>query len=253
MAEAGYDPKEMARFFNKLNSEGGSRGPQFLSDHPNPLNREAAIEAEVRTLPSRQYGFTTGDFARAKAEVARMPKAAVTPGGSGAGAVSAGPVGSPDTTVSNNFRTLNNSAYSLQYPDNWQVSGESSGTVTIAPRNGVVRQSVGLGALVSLYRPQENRPVDLHRDTRDLIARFQSSDQALDISGSTQRSRIDNRDALQTVFVGNSPFGGKEQDTLITVATAQGLFYIVTVTPQAQAGAVQPAFNRIIRSIRLSQ
>ena len=73
MAEAGYDPKEMARFFNKLNSEGGSRGPQFLSDHPNPLNREAAIAAEVRTLPARQYGFSTGDFARAKAEVANLP------------------------------------------------------------------------------------------------------------------------------------------------------------------------------------
>jgi hypothetical protein len=53
--------------------------------------------------------------------------------------------------------------------------------------------------------------------------------------------------------VGKSPFGGREQDTLITVATSQGLFYIVTVTPQAQAGAMQPAFNRIIRSIRLSK
>jgi Zn-dependent protease with chaperone function len=253
MAEAGYDPQEMARFFNKLNSEGGSRGPQFLSDHPNPLNREAAIAAEVRTLPARQYGFSTGDFARAKAEVAKLPKATASTTGAGAGAVSSGPASAPDTTISNNLRTLNNPAYSLQYPDNWQVSGENTGTVTIAPRNGLAQQSVGMGALVSFYKPQENHPVDLNRDTRELIARFQSSDPALDISGATQRSRIDNRDALQTVFVGKSPFGGREQDTLITVATSQGLFYIVTVTPQAQAGAMQPAFNRIIRSIRLSK
>ena len=36
MAEAGYNPIEMARFFEKLDASGGARGPQFLSDHPNP-------------------------------------------------------------------------------------------------------------------------------------------------------------------------------------------------------------------------
>jgi hypothetical protein len=30
--------------------------PQFLSDHPNPGNREKAIRAEMQTLPSRNYG-----------------------------------------------------------------------------------------------------------------------------------------------------------------------------------------------------
>ena len=29
MSEAGYNPIEMARFFKKLEAEGGSRGPQF--------------------------------------------------------------------------------------------------------------------------------------------------------------------------------------------------------------------------------
>ena len=48
MADAGYNPMEMARFFNKLQSvgrQGNSRLSQFLSDHPNPGNREHAIEA----------------------------------------------------------------------------------------------------------------------------------------------------------------------------------------------------------------
>jgi predicted Zn-dependent protease len=70
MASAGYDPLEMARFFNKLNSAGG-RSPgwtQFLSDHPNPGNREHAIQAEAQTISGR-YGYETGDFRRAKAEV----------------------------------------------------------------------------------------------------------------------------------------------------------------------------------------
>ena len=36
MAQAGYNPLEMARFFEKLAAEGGARGPAFLSSHPDP-------------------------------------------------------------------------------------------------------------------------------------------------------------------------------------------------------------------------
>ena len=74
MADAGYNPMEMARFFNKLQSagrQGNSRLSQFLSDHPNPGNRERAIEAEVRTIPQGRYGTQVGDFARMKADVGR--------------------------------------------------------------------------------------------------------------------------------------------------------------------------------------
>ena len=39
MAESGYNPMEMARFFEKLSSQGGGRTLQFMSDHPNPGNQ----------------------------------------------------------------------------------------------------------------------------------------------------------------------------------------------------------------------
>ena len=73
MAEAGYDPLQMAAFFHKLESLGGqgnSRLAQFLSDHPNPGNRERAIEAEAQTIPQRQYGYESGGFSRMKAATA---------------------------------------------------------------------------------------------------------------------------------------------------------------------------------------
>jgi len=72
MAEAGYNPIELARFFEKL-SGSGRQGIQFFSDHPNPGNRERAIEEEIRTLPRQDYGFETNDFARAKAAVNALP------------------------------------------------------------------------------------------------------------------------------------------------------------------------------------
>lgn len=79
MAEGGYDPMEMAHFFTKLNSLSNSPGKgfagsvaQFMSDHPNPDNREKAIEQEARVLPQRTYGYQTGDFKRMKEVVAKI-------------------------------------------------------------------------------------------------------------------------------------------------------------------------------------
>jgi beta-barrel assembly-enhancing protease len=69
MAEAGYNPMEMARFFEKLNAQ-GSHGLQFLSDHPNPDNREKAIQEEAHRLPQQNYGYETGEFQRMKQAIA---------------------------------------------------------------------------------------------------------------------------------------------------------------------------------------
>lgn len=73
MAKAGYNPIEMARFFEKLEAEGGTRTLQFLSSHPNPGNRVTAVEAEVRLMPRRQYGADTGRFQRMQALVNQLP------------------------------------------------------------------------------------------------------------------------------------------------------------------------------------
>jgi len=62
MYEAGYDPLEMARFFQKLEEAGGDRAPEFLSDHPNPGSRVKNVSAEIRTFPPKRYQAGTGRF-----------------------------------------------------------------------------------------------------------------------------------------------------------------------------------------------
>lgn len=78
LSDAGYNPIEMARFFEKLAAEGGARGgvATFFSSHPNPGDRLRAVEDLVRQLPPRQYrdGDSTA-FQRAKAAVGRLPAA----------------------------------------------------------------------------------------------------------------------------------------------------------------------------------
>lgn len=72
MAAAGYDPTELAKFFDKLNSKGIDQAPEFLSDHPNPGNREKAIEQEARRLPQQHYGYETGKFQQMKKVIATI-------------------------------------------------------------------------------------------------------------------------------------------------------------------------------------
>ena len=76
MALAGYNPLEMAHFFEKLESEGGGRAPEFLSSHPNPGNRVAAVQAEVAALPRTSFQAGTGDFAQVKQIVSQLPASA---------------------------------------------------------------------------------------------------------------------------------------------------------------------------------
>jgi len=63
--KAGYNPQAMADFFKKLASE-GSTGPQVLSDHPNPGNREAAIQKEVASWAPRKFSDDDASFQSAR-------------------------------------------------------------------------------------------------------------------------------------------------------------------------------------------
>jgi predicted Zn-dependent protease len=76
MSGAGYNPIEMARFFEKLESETGaarSSFEQFLSDHPNPGNRVTAVEEEIQYLPKRSYASDSGQIERMKQIIAKLP------------------------------------------------------------------------------------------------------------------------------------------------------------------------------------
>jgi len=73
MAEAGYDPIEMAAFFETLEAEGGARGPEFLASHPSPGNRTATVRAEIQTFPSSgPYTASTGRFGTIRQAVVRL-------------------------------------------------------------------------------------------------------------------------------------------------------------------------------------
>lgn len=251
MAESGYNPIEMARFFEKLDASGGARGPQFLSDHPNPGNREKAIQEEIRALPQASYGSQTGEFQRARQEAAALPPP--TKGGNVRGAASP-----PAEGPSGGWQQLRGRTFSVSYPAGWQAYGDqSSAAVTLAPKQGIVQASdggasVGYGAILSYFQPDSGKR-DLAGATDDLIHHLRTSNPQMEVSSrAPQRVRVDGSQGLLTMLSSASPYGGAETDALLTVARPEGLFYMVFIAPERQFTNLQNALTQMIRSIRFA-
>jgi len=64
--KAGYNPQALADFFKTFESQGGKVPPQWLSDHPNPGNREQAIEKEIKNWPPQHYASNSTAFEKVR-------------------------------------------------------------------------------------------------------------------------------------------------------------------------------------------
>jgi predicted Zn-dependent protease len=78
MARAGYDPRQMANMFRTIQQRGGGSGPEWLSDHPDPGNRYAAINREATMLRVNGTATTGPEFDAVHARLSRMPAAPAT-------------------------------------------------------------------------------------------------------------------------------------------------------------------------------
>lgn len=255
MADAGYNPVEMARFFEKLESQGSEgRLAQFLSDHPTPGNRVKAVEQEIQYMPRKNYSDNlTGQFAPMRDYVRQLaPPSKGAAIGNGA-APQAGSV-----QPSGNFRTFQGQDYQIAYPDNWEVLGDQQGqSVTIAPRAGLVQEgngavSIGYGVTVSYYQPEENN-IDLNRDTNDLIQHLKRQNPALKQTGNVESRRIAGIQATETRLTNNSPYRGqRETDVLLTVPRPEGLFYLIFIAPESEAARANAVFQQMAQSLRFT-
>src|SRR5678816_3563175 len=60
--KAGYNPQGMADFFQTMGAQGGSAPPEFFSSHPNPANRQQAIQKQIAGWPSQNYSSDNANF-----------------------------------------------------------------------------------------------------------------------------------------------------------------------------------------------
>lgn len=251
LAKAGFDPVQMATFFEKLEADGGSRGPEFFSSHPNPGNRKRSVEQEIRYLPQIRVRPADREFYRIKRVVQQLPP---PPGESDS--KSAGTVKFPegDLRPSSSFRSFKNNLYELSYPDNWEVfENRNTGSATFAPRAGIGQgedgsTAIALGLVVNYYRPNSGG-VDLRRDTDALIQQIVNSNKDMRILR-TQEARWNGRTVMVNRLEAPSPLRGQvEIDTVITLARPQGLFYLIMITPRNLEDDIQYTFEDILNSM----
>src|SRR5688572_29375442 len=75
MARAGYDPRDMASMFRTIEQEGGARGPEWLSNHPNPGNRAEYITREAQALRVTNPVRDTEEFRSVQSRLEQMAPA----------------------------------------------------------------------------------------------------------------------------------------------------------------------------------
>src|SRR5258708_34080458 len=74
MANAGYDPRDLANMFRTIEAQGGGGGG-FLSDHPSPANRYARINQEAQYLRINNLARNNQEFMAIKKRLRDYPRA----------------------------------------------------------------------------------------------------------------------------------------------------------------------------------
>ena len=261
MARAGYDPRAMARMFQTIEKQGGNRGPEWLSSHPNPGNRVEAINREAEML--RVEGSRRGgeQFGSIRARLNEMPPARTTQ------EVAQGqqrggrrePVGASGRSVrveppSGQWRTHQPGDFMrLSVPGNWEpVGGGDSGTVTYAPEGGYgTGAGFTHGIQVGVARGGGG---SLQQQTEELIQGFAQSNPNLRRQGGYSRANIGGRDGLTTTLSNTSEATGESE--AVNVSTVQlrdgSVLFLLGVAPAAEARTYSGIFNRVRQSVQLN-
>lgn len=262
MHDAGYDPQQMVQFFRKLEEQGGSRGAQFLSDHPNPGNRVQYVQAEVNTLPRVSYSQDSAEFRRIKQKVGGMQgltaqqiqqqQQTEATGNQTASR-------SQDVYPTGQMQSLNHSAYAISYPGNWQVFGDANSEVTIAPKNGITQNAIAYGVMINGFQPeQQSGRGSLDDVTHQLLNQLRQSNPDLRQVGNDQDIKVNGAPAKSVIMTGPSPLNGsnnrpeQERDWLVAMQRQDGvLIYFVFIAPQQDFGQLKPTFDQMLRSVRM--
>jgi hypothetical protein len=251
--DAGYDPRALAQFFEKLEAESKGKTPaEFFSDHPNPEHRVERVDEEIDRLggvPSNARR-DSAEFEAIKREVLALPVVnKPTP-------VAPGTVGVP-APPSRNFETYQGSSYSLKYPDNWKNYPDSDGKgVSFAPEGGVVADESGHSALAyglivstAQAKGDPNDSNALETATRQVLQSLQQSNPNMKIVRQGEHIRLNGQPGLSTYLSNDSPAGGPETDWVITVLRPEGSLSFVCVAPQKAYDQYDKTFSSILDSV----
>jgi hypothetical protein len=255
MARAGYDPHDLAEMFKLIEQQGGSRGPQWLSDHPNPGNRYAYINEEASHLQVSPNPIkVTAEFRSIKERLSGFPRARSTAQISQAGgrrypdddrdsngrrdpsddngsssrrrrpdddpgdsrdSRSNARLGRPEPP-SSDYRTYNEGGlFSVSVPVNWQEL-RNNDLVTFAPRGGFGRYNGSDAVTHGVQMGLVHSDARSLRDATDqFISSLTSSNKDLHKQGGYSNSRVDGLYAIETSLSNLEPATGRPETVVV--------------------------------------
>ncbi len=263
MARAGYDPRDMANMFKTIEAQGGSGGPQWMSDHPNPGNRYDYIVKEAQSLRVQNAVKDSNGFQSAQARLRQMSPAPSTEQATKNSGGKSGPAGSPGPPVTGNVAKPSSSfksyhegnVFRISVPSNWrELPGNNS--VTFAPEGAygtANQQSVfthGIQAGVS-----RNETHDLQTATDELIQSLAQSNPRLKQASGYSRVTVGGGAGLSTILNNVSDATGQnERINVVTTLMQDGtLFYLVGVAPDKEFSAYEPVIRKVASSIQFTR
>lgn len=269
MANAGYDPRDLANMFRTIEQQGGGGGG-FLSDHPSSEDRYARINQEAQYLHVNNTNRDSREFLAIKERLRGYPRAQSMaeiaqsgrrnqnqgnnyPNGDPANYPSRpqGRVESPST----GFRSYTAlGVVRLSVPDNWREISEQ-GSVWFAPTGGygsnngqaVFTHGVNIGIAQTNSR-------NLQQATDGFINSLEQSNGNLRSRGGYQRTNVAGRNGLSISLSNtNEATGRPEVVNVVTTLMQNGeLLYIITVAPDSDYYNYQTTFQNILRSVQLN-
>ncbi|HKQ77690.1 MAG TPA: M48 family metalloprotease [Blastocatellia bacterium] len=261
LVEAGYDPRDMANFFRALETQGRQRVPEMMSDHPDPGNRVKYITEEISRLPvSSNPVRTTPEFEAVKArltgresslsENSQLRRIGEDPTDLELGARP------PRPSAQFNGYQPDDRSFGIQVPANWDALRASDSELIFAPKGAYGKhngnQMVTHGIFIGTRGVQQP---DLRSATGAFVQEQIESNPDFQIARAPQAFDFGGQEGYYAVVSGPSAINGVvEIDVTYTTITADGrMFYIITIAPEDEAEAYKPAFEKIIRSMRLAR
>jgi hypothetical protein len=287
--KVGINPVALADFFQTMEGEGGSSGPQFLSSHPNPGNRRTAIQKQISDWPAKQYSGNTAQFTSARQhatgvqvytaqeieagaksgrwEAENRKNGAVLPGASGGASNTSGSASAPAASASmpavplsevrpsRTFRTADLGGLRISRPENWEVLQNEEAAALIAPRAGVSNAGIAYGVVIGVERASAN--MNLNQLTTAVLQSLQRGDPNMKQVGRIQRVTVNGIASGSVLLETISPMvstNGKqqpEQDWLVVVPRGGGnAIYFVFVSPRANYYQLRPSFQTMLNSVQ---
>jgi Zn-dependent protease with chaperone function len=259
LAAAGYNPLEMARFFEKLEGEMGKASQPkgldaWFASHPAPGHRVEAVSNDIQFYPAKQYASDTGQFDKIKTLVASIPAPKMKP------AAALQPIkGQPRQGLPQGFADLRTKDFTIAYPAGWQAGqAQAGGSLYIMPQGGATKTQQGgieliAGAMIDYY-PPAGASQELEAATKALLESLQKSDTKMKI-GKVEKVNVGGKAGMVAHLTTQTSYAQDPEQVvqLYSVVRPAGLWTLTLAVPLARLAEGEPILLHMLQTVAFAE